>query len=844
MQKRSTKRALIASILMLSICITMFVGTSYAWFTDTVTSSGNIIKAGNLQIAMNWAQGSENPTSDTLEWKDAETDAIFTADELWEPGYTTARHIQIANTGSLALKYEMRIMPTVTDAVDTKLAEKIDVYYVNPAQQLNDRTDLQDGWKLGTLADFLAANATTNNTAKGNLAPGDSHTVTIALKMSEDAGNEYQNTSIGTDFAVRLFAAQWTYESDSFDNLYDELAEFEDIPAPVPVPQPSPDDKTVVSDTGLVMVTIPAGSFATDDEFTVQAVGNPRPEPDAEGNYELDLDITLFKNNTAVTPDGTEYYVRIDIGKNLNVTSFTHNGENLAENKWGYNAAEGILWFYTTSFSPFVTKYYQTHTVTFDANGGTGSMATKTIKRGAEATLPANAFTNEGYEFAGWNTDKEGDGAAYANEAKFTAYTDMILYAQWREPAPVPAENYTVTFDSNGGAGTMDTQTIPCNTEAALNANLFTKADHDFAGWNTKADGTGAAYVDGAMYTAYADATLYAQWKESGQAAPVTYTVTFVSGIEGVDNTTQSFAEGTAQNLAQNTFTKAGYTFSGWNTKADGTGTAYTNNASFTATADTTLYAQWTAIPTESVSLNKTSTTLTVGGSETLTATITPAPLGNAAWTSSNDTVAVVDAQGKITAVAKGTANITAAYGDKSATCHVTVNEPPEATMEDMTKAGSIIKMSVRLTNALELDGLPIECTFRSTGTGFETIGYKTYVYMMNMINTPTLNLDTSQNGGRFCYLSFGGELANNLGWNQSDALINFYYGYEYTFFTYSNYWNDSTQTKIMLTGLSINGTEMSLADIFETGTSWYNPYKGLLPNDPEVLNRILQAYW
>ncbi len=764
MKKHSTKRALIASVLALSISISMFAGTTFAWFTDTVTSVGNVIKAGNLQIAMKWAKGSDNPTSDTIEWKDAETDAIFTADELWEPGYTTARHIQIKNTGSLALKYEVRILPTVTAQVDTKLAEKIDVYYVNPAQALSYRTDLQDGWKLGTLAEFLAANVTANNTAKGNLAPGDSHTVTIALKMDENAGNEYQNASIGTDFAVKLFATQWTYETDSFDKLYDQLAEFEDIPAPVPVPQPSPDDKTVVSDTGLVNVTIPAGTFTTADEFAVQVVGNPRPEPDAQGNYELDLDITLLKNGVAVTPDGTEYLVRMDIGKGLSVTSFTHNGEALAENKWGYNAADGILWFYTTGFSPFKTTYYQTNTVTFDANGGTGNMTAKTIKRGAEATLPANEFTNDGFEFAGWNTDKEGDGAAYANGSKFTAYTDMTLYAQWKA------------------------------------------ADHQ---------------------------------------AAATYTVTFVPGVEGTDNTTQSFTEGTAQNLTQNPFTKTGYTFSGWNTKADGTGTAYADNASFTATADTTLYAQWTATPTESVTLNKTNATLTVGGSETLTATITPAPTGSAAWTSSDDTVAVVDSQGKVTAIAKGTATITAAYGGKSATCSVTVNEPPESDMSDMLKEGSTIRMTVTLNTSLEFDGLPIEFTFKKTATGFDTISYKTYAYQMSLINDPKLNLDSSQEGGRICYLTFDGDLANYYGLNGS-PLISFYYnGANYPIYTYSNTYIDtsSVPVKIALTGLSINGTEMSLSDIYGTGTSRDNWCKGLLPNDYDTIYNILNAY-
>ncbi len=104
--KKHTKRALLSSALSLLLCITMLIGTTWAWFTDSVTSAGNIIKSGTLDVEMSWADGKENP--DSAAWKDASTGAIFDYD-LWEPGYVDVKHVKIANVGTLAFKYQIAI---------------------------------------------------------------------------------------------------------------------------------------------------------------------------------------------------------------------------------------------------------------------------------------------------------------------------------------------------------------------------------------------------------------------------------------------------------------------------------------------------------------------------------------------------------------------------------------------------------------------------------------------------------------------------------------------------------------------------------------------------------------
>lgn len=231
--ERVTRRSVLASFLALAVCISMLVGTSYAWFTDSVTSSGNVIKSGKLDIEMYWADGKEDPKDTTANWQDASAGAIFKDDVLWEPGFVQVRHINIKNVGNLAFKYKFAIVANGTldtNANGHTLADAIDVYYVDPAVQISTRDLLTDAYKLNTLTNVLANIASANSTAQGVLYPAgkepaggkSQETVTIALKMREDAGNEYQNMSLGTDFSVQVLATQYTFEKDTFDDQYDD----------------------------------------------------------------------------------------------------------------------------------------------------------------------------------------------------------------------------------------------------------------------------------------------------------------------------------------------------------------------------------------------------------------------------------------------------------------------------------------------------------------------------------------------------------------------------------------------------------------------------------------------
>lgn len=338
-KKYSTKKALVASMLSLVLCFSMLIGTTFAWFTDSVTSANNIIKSGNLDIEMYWAEGTEDPTN--ASWTDASTGAIFNYDK-WEPGYVEVRHIKIANEGSLALKYKVNI---IANGEVSDLANVIDVYYVDPAIQVADRLALANAPKIGTLSEVLAGLGQSGN---GTLEAGKADTITIALKMQESAGNEYQNKSIGTSFSIQLLATQDTVESDDFDDQYDADAEFAKISYAT-----KGENETAEVAIDNIKIDVPANSPAGDYEIVVS---NKNVSTDANGNTTLAADISLRKDGVKVTANGsTVYTVSVDVGTYKTIGAITHNGE--AVTNYNYDPCTGIISFETTSFSPFTFTF-------------------------------------------------------------------------------------------------------------------------------------------------------------------------------------------------------------------------------------------------------------------------------------------------------------------------------------------------------------------------------------------------------------------------------------------------------------------------------------------------------
>ena len=154
----------------------------------------------------------------------------------------------------------------------------------------------------------------------------------------------------------------------------------------------------------------------------------------------------------------------------------------------------------------------ETATISFESNGGTGTMESITIARETNTTLPTNTFIKDGYYFVQWNTKADGTGTNYTTS--ITTSEDITLYAQWKI-------YYTITFNANGGTGTMSKIQVKQGASTTLISNQFTRNGYDFFRWNTSSDGKGTPYSNGGSLTANDNMTLYAQW--ASQTNTTTY---------------------------------------------------------------------------------------------------------------------------------------------------------------------------------------------------------------------------------------------------------------------------------------------------------------------------------
>ena len=263
-----------------------------------------------------------------------------------------------------------------------------------------------------------------------------------------------------------------------------------------------------------------------------------------------------------------------------------------------------------------VTLYAQwtadpTYTVTYDGNGNSGGNVPvdgNNYLSGATVNVLGNtgALVKAGNTFVGWNTKADGSGTAYASSVSFTmGSASVTLYAQW-----TALPTYTVAYDGNGstgGAAPVDANSyLQGQTVTALGIGTLVKTGSTFAGWNTKADGSGTSYAAGATFAmGTANVLLYAQWSIIS-----TYAVAYngngnTAGTAPSDN--NHYTVGQSVTVLGNTgnLVKTSYTFVGWNTQANGSGIGYAAGVSFVmGSANVTLYAQWTANPTYTVTYN------------------------------------------------------------------------------------------------------------------------------------------------------------------------------------------------------------------------------------------------
>lgn len=171
--------------------------------------------------------------------------------------------------------------------------------------------------------------------------------------------------------------------------------------------------------------------------------------------------------------------------------------------------------------------------------------------------------------------------------------------ASWPVPAAVSvttptATSYTVSYDGNtSDSGSVPSSTTGTGSQTVLgNTGPLVKAGYTFGGWNTAANGTGATYVAGSSIIPVGNVTLYAIWN----LAPATFTLAYDpnTASSGLAPTSTSGSGSVALAPSAGTLSKPGFTFSGWNTAADGSGASYQPGAALNLTSNVTLYAMWT----------------------------------------------------------------------------------------------------------------------------------------------------------------------------------------------------------------------------------------------------------
>ena len=244
------------------------------------------------------------------------------------------------------------------------------------------------------------------------------------------------------------------------------------------------------------------------------------------------------------------------------------------------------------------------YTISYNANGGTGTMPSDNVSTNGNATIKSNTFSRVGYTFAGWTTKSDGtdDGYGWTNWSGTWKYDNgqyginnnkLVLYARWNP------KSYTINYNANGGSGTMSSSTVSSGSSVTIKNNAFTKEGYTFAGWTTNSNGTDDGYrwvegwsgiwnYDNGQYGINNNKlVLYARWTSNK------YTISYNANGGSNAPSNQSKTYGNNISLSSSKPIRTGYTFIGWNTSSNGSGTSYSAGATYSNNANVTLYAQW-----------------------------------------------------------------------------------------------------------------------------------------------------------------------------------------------------------------------------------------------------------
>ena len=379
---KSTKKSLFLSTISLVLCFAMLLGTTWAWFTDEVTSGVNQIKAGNLDVEL-W-HTSKSVTTAT-EIKNGDENLLFQDVALWEPGAYAYETFTIKNVGNLALKYSMALnVASYTSYEGHDLTEVLKVKVVDEAP--TSRPSYTDGFALEAWSlDSANQPLYPVGNVPENGASEKTFTVVIYWEPTDNDNlynmNNGRPQPLSVDLGVQLVATQLEYENDSFDNTYDHDADNTLDPATkietamasavVVANQPTvfTTKNTPSGESGkTTTVTVPStvASFTAGSTSTMTVEATPTLAANhtftvssnngAVGAIDLtvkvnDVVVEQFKNESGeAIPVTVETYV----AKNMTNVTLAYNGTGDPPTLVSYEKETGKLVFTTTHFSTFV----------------------------------------------------------------------------------------------------------------------------------------------------------------------------------------------------------------------------------------------------------------------------------------------------------------------------------------------------------------------------------------------------------------------------------------------------------------------------------------------------------
>ena len=390
--RKSTKRALLGSVMAMVLCLAMLVGATFAWFTDTASTGVNKIQAGNLDVVLEMQNADGKWVSaegKTLNW----VKAAAGEQVLWEPGCTyELPALRIRNNGNLALKYKVII------------------------------TGIQGSAKLNTVIDWTIGDVAMG--AEQHLAAGESNAFTIKGHMKESAGNEYMNESID-GIAITVVATQDTVESDSFNNQYDAGAEY----PVVAVANVNTNGDTVLKDKEedhTIQVTVPAGALDEGvQSLKLEVVKSATPagvqvaSTESSQSYEVTM---KDQSGNAVSTNGTLMTVEMNVGKNRTALKLYHDGAKMtkdsgtltdAADHYVYDAATGYVTMKVSHFSPFTAVFARDYWTDHAADGYATPVDTAnkvvTVASAEELALFAKEVTDDGKNYSGYTLNLAND---------------------------------------------------------------------------------------------------------------------------------------------------------------------------------------------------------------------------------------------------------------------------------------------------------------------------------------------------------------------------------------------------------------------------------------------------